>query len=121
MDTIGGYTQTEVAGMNEAELETRALIKAASALNKVKENWGESKEEMLQALEHNRKLWSVLASAMKEDDCPQTPEVKQNIINLASFIFKRTIEVIAHPEPNKLDILISINMNIARGLSGKAE
>lgn len=121
MSTLQGYTQTEVAGMNEAELETRALIKAASALNKVKENWGQSKEELHQALDRNRRLWSILASAMKEADCPQPPEIKQNILNLASFIFKRTMDVMAHPEPQKLDILIDINMNIARGLSGKAE
>lgn len=121
MDNLGGYTQTEVAGMNEAELEARALIKSAAALNKVKENWDNSKDELSQALEKNRRLWSILASAMREEDCPQPNDVKQNILNLASFIFKRTIEVIAHPEPNKLDILININMNIARGLSGNAE
>ena len=121
MNTLAGYAQNEVAGMNEAELESRALIKTASALNKVKENWHESKDELNQALDKNRRLWSVLASAMKEEDCPQPPEVKQNILNLASFIFKRTMEVIAHPSPEKLDILININMNIARGLSGKAE
>ena len=72
------------------------------------------------ALDKNRRLWSILASAMQEDDCPQPAEIKQNIINLASFIFKRTIEIMAKPEPQKLDILININMNIARGLSGKA-
>ena len=120
MNTLAGYAQNEVAGMSEAELEARALIRTASALNKVKENWETSKDELASALDKNRHLWSILASAMKEEDCPQPPEIKQNILNLASFIFKRTVEVMTNPDPKKLDILIDINMNIARGLSGKA-
>lgn len=120
MADISGYAQTELAGMNEAELEIRALIRTASALNAIKENWETSCSDLGTALDKNRRLWSILASAMQEDDCPQPAEIKQNIINLASFIFKRTIEIMAKPEPQKLDILININMNIARGLSGKA-
>ena len=121
MNTVGGYVQNEIAGMNEAELEIRALIKTASALNDVKENWDiNNKENLNKALDKNRKLWSILASAMQEEDCPQPLEIKQNIINLANFIFKRTTDVITNPAPEKLEILININMNIARGLSGKA-
>lgn len=121
MNTTGGYIQNEIAGMNEAELEIRALINTASALNSVKENWeNKSKEDLSKALDKNRRLWSILASAMQEEDCPQPLEIKQNILNLANFIFKRTTEIIAKPEPQKLDILININMNIARGLSGNA-
>ncbi len=121
MNNLAGYAQTEIAGMGEAELEARALIRTASALNKVKENWETSKSELHPALEKNRRLWSILASAMSEEDCPQPKEIKQNIVNLASFIFKRTLDVIANPSPEKLDILININMNIAKGLAGKAE
>ncbi|MBR1949144.1 MAG: transcriptional regulator, partial [Alphaproteobacteria bacterium] len=98
MNTVGGYVQNEIAGMNEAELEIRALIRTASALNEIKENWdSNNKEELTKALDKNRRLWSILASAMKEEDCPQPLEIKQNIINLANFIFKRTTEIIAKP------------------------
>lgn len=121
MNGMGGYVQNEIAGMNEAELEIRALIRTASSLNEVKENWdNNNKTDLNKALDKNRRLWSILASAMKEDDCPQPQEIKQNIINLANFVFKRTTEIMANPEPTKLEILININMNIARGLSGKA-
>lgn len=121
MNTMGGYVKNEIAGMDEAELEIRALINTASALNAVKENWEtKEKDDLNKALDKNRRLWSILASAMQEEDCPQPLEIKQNIMNLANFIFKRTTEIIAKPEPQKLEILININMNIARGLSGKA-
>ena len=51
MDMVGGYAQNEIAGMNEAELEIRALIKAASALNKIKEDWENSQKDLSQALQ----------------------------------------------------------------------
>ena len=73
-----------------------------------------------EALEKNRKLWAILASAMKEDDCPQPLEIKRSILNLAMFVFQRTVETLAAPAPQKLDILININLNIAKGLSGEA-
>lgn len=57
---------------------------------------------------------------MNEADCPQPQEVKKNILNLAVFVFQRTMEIAAEPEPHKLDILININMNIAKGLAGNA-
>lgn len=120
MNALGGYAQTEVAGMPEAELESRALIKTAAALNRIKENWDSAQGDLHTALDKNRHLWSILAAAMREDDCPQPVEIKKNIINLASFIFKRTMDIMAVPTPEKLNILISINMNIAQGLSGKA-
>ncbi len=120
MNNLGGYAQNEMAGMSEAELEARALIRTASSLNRIKDNWDNAKNELVPALEKNRKLWSIIASAMTEEDCPQPKEIRQNILNLASFIFKQTLDIISHPEARKLDILININMNIARGLSGNA-
>ena len=36
------------------------------------------------------------------------------------FVFQRTVDTLATPAPQKLDVLININMNIAKGLSGEA-
>lgn len=41
MDVSQKYAQTEVSGMKQSELESRALIKTASQLNLIKENWEE--------------------------------------------------------------------------------
>ncbi|MBE6448972.1 MAG: flagellar biosynthesis regulator FlaF [Alphaproteobacteria bacterium] len=118
MNLSQSYTQNEVSGMGQAELESRALIRTASALNQIKEHWEERKGELEDALEKNRKLWAIIASAMQEGDCPQPKEVRKNILSLAMFVFQRTVDTIASPEPRKLDVLISINLNIAKGLSG---
>ena len=117
MDSAQRYSDTELSGLNQCELETRALIRTASALNMIKEDWEAKKSELPQALEKNRRLWTIIASAMGEPDCPQPEEVRRNIINLSLFIFKKTNNVLAdpHPQPETLNIQIDINMNIARG------
>ncbi|MBQ9731584.1 MAG: flagellar biosynthesis regulator FlaF [Alphaproteobacteria bacterium] len=121
MDHSQSYSQAQVSGLGQTELESRALIRTAAGLNQVKEHWEEKKDELGDVLEKNRKLWAILASAMKEDDCPQPPEIRRNILSLAVFIFQRTVDIIAHPDPKKLDVLININMNLAKGLSGDGE
>ncbi|MBE6444916.1 MAG: flagellar biosynthesis regulator FlaF [Alphaproteobacteria bacterium] len=118
MDHSQSYSQIEVSGLGQAELESRALVRTASGLNQIKENWNERRSELGEVLEKNRKLWAILASAMQEDDCPQPKEIRRNILSLAMFVFQRTVDILATPEPQKLDILININMNIAKGLSG---
>lgn len=111
------YSDNEVSSLGQVELESRALIKTASTLNIIKEHWDEKKSELPEALEKNRRLWTVIASAMRESDCPQPEEVRSNIMNLALFIFQRTVSVLAEPSPDSLNVLISINMNIAKGLT----
>lgn len=117
MNVSQRYTETEVSGLDQVELESRALIKTASSLNLIKENWEQKQGDLTEALEKNRKLWTVIASAMSDDSSPQPAEMKKNILTLAMFVFKRTMEVMVNPTPEGLGILISINMNIARGLA----
>lgn len=111
------YSETEKSSLGQIELESRAFIKAASTLNQIKEHWETDQGQLMDALDKNRRLWTIIASAMQEEDCPQPPEVRNNILNLALFVFRRTMDVISEPKPESLNILISINMNIAKGLS----
>jgi flagellar protein FlaF len=121
MDSFEAYRRNENAGKDELSLEIQALVRSSSSLRQIKENWDNSKDDLPQVLEKNRRLWTYLASAVRDESCQQTITVRQNILNLANFIFKRTYEVLAHPAPEKLEVLININMQIANGLSGKAE
>ena len=116
MNVSQKYSQNEINSLEQSELESRALIRTAAALNNIKQNWEEKKGELDEALNKNRRLWVILSSAISEGDSPQPEEVKKNILNLALFVFKRTIDVLSNPRPEGLDILITINMNIARGL-----
>ena len=121
MDISQQYAQNDVSGMNQSQLESRALIKTAAHLNLIKEHWDEKHGELTEALEKNRKLWTILASAVADKESPQPDEVRKSILNLAVFIFQRTVDIIKNPTPEKLNVLININMNIAKGLGGNGE
>ncbi len=111
------YMTTESSAMPQNELEARALVRTASRLNGIKERWPVESEELNEALNLNRKLWTILVTGATEEGNPLPVEVKQNIFNLAHFIFKHTFAVMAKPSAQSLDVLININMNIARGLN----
>lgn len=115
------YSQNEVSTMSQVDLEMRALIKSASALNRIRENWDVEKDNLSDALDKNRLLWTVLATAMQDPECPQPANIRNNIISLAVFIFQRTVSLLSEPKAQGLDILISINMNIAKGLGAHDE
>jgi flagellar biosynthesis activator protein FlaF len=58
-------------------------------------------------------------SAAESNDNPQPIEVRQNILNIATFVLHRTLEVQNNPTAEKIQSLIDINSNIAAGLSGR--
>ena len=115
--TDNPYSTAEASALPQNELEARALVRTASRLNTIKERWPVSTEELNEALDLNRKLWTILVTGATEENNPLPLEIKQNIFNLAHFIFKQTFAVMAKPSAQSLEILININMNIARGLN----
>lgn len=115
--TDNPYMTAEASALPQNELEARALVRTASRLNNIKEHWPVTTEELNEALDLNRKLWTILVTGATEESNPLPLEIKQNIFNLAHFIFKHTFAVMAKPSAQSLEILISINMNIARGLN----
>ena len=102
------------------DLEAQALLKAAQHLQEVQTNWAGPDNNMHKALLFNRRLWSIFMSAAETSDNPQPPEVRQNILRIAIFVMRQTVEMQLDPKPEKLKSLISINCNIAAGLAGRA-
>ncbi|MFV0627341.1 MAG: flagellar biosynthesis regulator FlaF [Alphaproteobacteria bacterium] len=117
MNSTQKYSEIDKSSLSQIELETRALIRSASSLNLIKENWDTEKSKLEEALGKNRRLWTVFAAEMNSETCLQPMSIRINILNLANFIFKRTVDILLNPTPEKLTSLIDINMNIARGLS----
>jgi flagellar protein FlaF len=54
---------------------------------------------------------------MLDDNSGIPLEIRNNISNLALFVFKQTRDVFLTHNPNKILTLIEINRNIANGLS----
>ncbi|MCG6122308.1 MAG: flagellar biosynthesis regulator FlaF [Microvirga sp.] len=110
------YARNAQATQSPRELEANLLIKAASRLQNVQDDWAIRAPELEDALTYNRKLWTILATSATEAENPLPREIKQNIANLALFIFNRTVDLMVQPKPERLGVLININRQIAAGL-----
>ena len=51
--------------------------------------------ELDDALGYNRKLWTLLVSAVIAEDNPLPVDIKRNILGLANFIFNQTFQIVA--------------------------
>ncbi len=110
------YAKVAQETLTGRELEAHVLLKSAARLQNIQENWEASHSQLDAALAHNRRLWTVLVSAVTDPINPLPSEIKNNIANLALFIFTRTIDLTAEPKKERIDILININRQIAAGL-----
>ncbi|MCU4180626.1 flagellar biosynthesis regulator FlaF [Bosea sp. BH3] len=101
------------------ELEASLLVKAATRLQIIADDWDQRAAELDEALSYNRRLWTLLVSAVIAEDNPLPVEIKQNILALANFIFNQTFRIAAEPQAKSLGVLININRDIAAGLRGR--
>ncbi len=103
---------------NQREVEARILYKSNRQIQALMDNWEErSKESLDEALKYNRDIWMLFYdTAIENKDGNRPNDLRSNIVNLANFIFKREMEILSDPRPEKLQILININNEIAAGL-----
>ena len=115
------YTKTAQVTQSPRELEASILMKAATRFQAIRDDWTGRHKELDEALTYNRKLWTILVTSATEAGNPLPREVKNNIANLALFVFNRTMAVMTEPAPEKLAPLVNINREIAAGLRGQAQ
>ena len=121
--TYGNHAQAHTP--DPRELEGRILLKSAKMLSDLQNAWDDVTPELLgETLRYNRQIWMMFydtALENPEENGETRPnDLRSNIVNLANFIFKREMEVLAAPAKEKLDVLVSINREIAAGLMAKA-
>lgn len=117
---LDAYRDVERNTLSGRDLEVMALSKAAMVLQDARSNWeSDGHEQRLDdALRYNQRLWTFFQVELSMDENPLPADVRANLLNLSVFVDKRTFETMADPAPEKLDILIAINKNIAAGLRG---
>ena len=117
---LNAYKQVDKNTISGRETEARVLTEAALKLKKCQERWDhpDNDIELDQALRYNQKIWSLFQAELEREDNPLPGKLKIDILRLAAFIDKRIFEVMAFPSPEKLNIIININQNIAAGLRG---
>jgi flagellar protein FlaF len=116
----GAYDQNarKSVATSPRELEGRVLLRSAQFMIDLQAEWDAVTPELLdKTLTHNRHIWMMFVDNAIEDKSPDRPNsLRNNIANLGAFIFKHTIETLANPQKEKLNILIEINREIAAGL-----
>lgn len=114
------YQQTAKVVESSRERESALLMKAAAGLQKIKDEWPDSYDELKPALTFNRKLWTIFMASATRDDNPLPIDIRQNIANLGMFILNQTREILLEPDPQpqKLDVLVRLNRQVAAGLRG---
>ena len=100
------------------EIEAAVLTKAAKKLKECQQNWDapDRVDRLDQAIRYNQRIWSILQAELDKEDNPLPDQIKINLLRLSTYIDQRSLDIMAYPEPEKLNIIININNNIAAGL-----
>jgi len=104
----------------QVEMEAQMLSQAADQLHDLHDNWDTTPvNERDNAISYNRKLWMAffdgVGNKTRETQGDEF-DILGNIINLYNFIYKRSADIIANGEKDKLNSLININHECANAL-----
>lgn len=114
------YKETAKIVANPREVEANLLYQSASQLQAIQDRWEEKADDLRDALLYNRRLWTIFLTSVTSAENPLPKEIRENVANLALFVLKRTLSLLADPRPDRLSILIGINRNLASGLMSLA-
>ena len=119
---LEAYSAVEKTTASGRQLEAGALFRVARALQTAQDHWDrpEHQAKLEEAVKLNQKLWTLFQAELSAPDNPLPIELKISLAQLIEFIDRRTFDVMAFPDPEKLTVLININRNIAAGLSANA-
>jgi len=112
-------TAKNTAEMSGREIEAAALTRCANLLQDCQKRWDapDHDAELDEALLANQRVWSILQSELVKPENPLPQKLKEDLLTLSVFIDNRIIQVMTDPQPEKLNVLININLNIAAGLN----
>jgi flagellar protein FlaF len=122
MQSLRAYETVSKATQSGREIEAAVLTKAAVKLKKCQDNWDAQDRDgsLEEALKYNQRIWSIFQSELSRENHELPRKLRLDILRLAAFIDKRIFETMAFPVPEKLDIVIAINNNLAAGLRGSS-
>lgn len=112
--SIKGYDKVGAAVVSGRALEARALTRCALALHNAVNSGDEI--ALIEAIRMNNKLWLFFYSEIESGNVVLPTEVANNIVSLVAYVVKVAPRACAG-ERKVIDTLISINRNIAAGLS----
>lgn len=111
----GAYKQTQQQGEDYRVTEAQALLRCAGLLEEAQKA-DVSYMDYAAAVRHNQELWTLFQAALVEPDNPLPPHLKDTLKGLSIYIDRRTLRALADHKAELLNILITINKEIAAGL-----
>jgi flagellar protein FlaF len=118
--SLRAYDSVSKATQSGRQIEAAVLTKAALKLKKCQDDWDapDRGNQLEEALKYNQRIWSIFQSELSREDHQLPKKLRLDILRLAAFIDRRIFETMAFPAPDKLNIVIDINNNLAAGLRG---
>jgi flagellar protein FlaF len=118
--SLRAYDSVSKATQSGREIEAAVLTKAALKLKKCQDDWNapDRDNRLDEALKYNQRIWSLFQSELSPENHELPKKLRLDILRLAAFIDRRIFETMAFPAPEKLNIVIDINNNLAAGLRG---
>ena len=115
---LQAYETVNKTTMSGREIEASVLNQAALKLKECQESWDadDRNERLDAALKFNQQIWSILQGELGKEENPLPKQIRRNLLALSAYIDGRIFEIMAFPSPEKLNIVIDINRNIAAGL-----
>ena len=112
------YRNVQKNTLSGRELEAAVLTRAALLLRECQEKWNDPgrDDHLAEALRYNQVLWTFFQGELSKNDNPLPKKIREDILSLSLFIDKRIFDVMAYPAPEKLNVIININLNLAAGL-----
>jgi len=98
---------------NPARSEAWALLEAARQINQTKDG---PMDEFRAALRANWRLWTIFQASLLEPECALPSELRGNLLGLANFVDRTTVDLLAEREAGKVAALLNINRQISEGL-----
>jgi flagellar protein FlaF len=114
--SLQAYQQAATRAESPRETEYRLFAQVTLALMEAAKREPSDIRGRIDALDWNRRVWSVLGTACSDDGNALPPELRASIISLSIWVGKHTSEVIRRRE--EIEPLIEVNRMIMQGLRG---
>ncbi len=111
------YSVTATSVRTPRGTEYDAIAKITGRLKASTTSTATSFAGLVRALHDNRRLWTLLAADVSDDDNQLPKDVRAQIFYLAEFVSQHTSKVLQ--KQGDVEVLIDINSAILRGLKPK--
>jgi flagellar biosynthesis regulator FlaF len=112
LNAYQAYARTAKTGLTGRPLLAAILQQCAIDLQRAADA-GPQGDGFVDALERNRRAWSVIAEEISDPESPLEQEVRQSLGRIATFMFRETFQICEEPDAGRLAPLAQVNRTLA--------